>query len=52
MPRSSCVSDIGDWVFADFKEDAAGAGGVDEEVEVASGADLNVFGDEASTLGL
>jgi len=25
--EDSCVSDIGDWVFADFKEDAAGAGG-------------------------
>jgi hypothetical protein len=39
------------WVFTYFEEDAVGAGGVDEEVEVAAGSDLNVFGDEAGSLG-
>jgi hypothetical protein len=38
-------------VFTNFEEDAAGAGGVDEEVEVAAGSDLDVFGDEAGSLG-
>jgi hypothetical protein len=38
-------------IFADFEEDATGAGGVDEEIKVAAGADLDVFGDKADALG-
>jgi hypothetical protein len=42
---------IRDGVLADFEEDAAGARRVDEEVEVAFGSGLNIFGDEARALG-
>jgi len=43
--------DVCDWILAYFEEDAASAGGVDEEVQMAACADLNVVGDEAGSLG-
>src|ERR1700739_1770735 len=42
---------VADAVLTDFEQDAACARRVDEEVEMAAGADLNVFGDEAGALG-
>jgi len=43
--------DIGNGVLADFEEHAASVGGMDEEIEVAASADLNVVGDESRALG-
>src|SRR5579872_2108965 len=45
-------SDVADGVVADFEENAAGARGVDEEVEMAAGAGLDLLRDESDALGL
>jgi hypothetical protein len=46
------VLDVADGVLANFQQDAAGARGVDEEVEVSPGAGLDLFGDEPHALRL
>jgi hypothetical protein len=45
------LSDIAYRVLTNFEQHAACARRVDEEVEMAAGSDLNVFGNEAGALG-